>query len=382
MSQDSENRQGSGANKYHVHQFLEMAVENDASDLIIKAGAKPGLRIGGDIHKVEMEPLSPAQAQNLAEDFLDESTLSTILNDREEYDGSYTSPEHGRFRVNVFLQRGELGMVFRPVEEDIKNFEELNLPDSIEKIPHFERGLVLVTGTTSTGKSTTLASIIDYINRNMSKHIVTIEDPIEYLHKDKQGIVSQREIGVDTKSFSTAVKYVLRQNPDVILFGELRDEETVRSAFEAAETGHLVLSTLHTKSAVNTIERVLKFFSTDEHDQIRTMFANYMRAICSQRLCKRQDTGGRIPAVEILFKNPTITKLIKEDRIGQLRSAIHQHRNEGMQTFDQTLVDMCQNDIISVEEAEKHSSNPEKFHLYLDDHWPDIESGVLGDREL
>jgi twitching motility protein PilT len=367
---------------YDIKQFLQMTVNNNASDLIIKAGSAPGLRIEDEIHKVNVEPLTPEQALGLAKDFLSDDIIDQVINQHEEYDGAYSDPELGRFRVNVFLQRESVGMVFRPVEDDIPTFESLNLPDAISRIPNFERGLVLVTGTTSTGKSTTLASIIDYINRNMKKHIVTIEDPIEYLHDDKQSIVSQREVGVDTKDFSSALKYVLRQNPDVILFGELRDRETVRAAFEAAETGHLVLSTLHTKSASNTIERILKFFPAEQNDQIRALISDYFRAICSQRLCQRSDTDGLIPAVELMFNSPMISKLIKEDRLDQIRSAIHQNRENGMQTFDQNLVELCQQNIISEDEGRKKSSNPEKFDLYLEDHWPDIETGVLGDSNL
>lgn len=367
---------------YHIRQFLEMAVENDASDLIIKTGAPPALRIDTQIHKVDMDSLRPEETKKLARDFLSAGVMKQVLEDRKEYDGSYSAPGLGRFRVNVFLQRESLGMVFRPVDKDILSFEELNLPGAIERIPRFQRGLVLVTGTTSTGKSTTVASIIDYINRHMSKHIVTIEDPIEFLHDDKESIVTQREIGVDTPDFSSALKHVLRQNPDVIVFGEMRDQETVQSAFEAAETGHLVLSTLHTKSAANTVERLVKFFPKEQQDQIRTMFADYIRAICSQRLCIRKDDEGRVPAIELMFKNPTITKLLQENRIEKLRSAIHQADQEGMQTFDQSLVDLVDDGYVSIEEAKRNSSNPNNFELYLDDHWPDVDTGVLGEREL
>lgn len=367
---------------YDVRQFLEMAIENEASDLIIKTGSPPALRIDTQIHKIDMPPLAPEETRKLARDFLGEETLSQVVDEKQEYDGSYSAPGLGRFRVNVFLQRESLGMVFRPVDRDILSFDELNLPKAVERIPQFHRGLVLVTGTTSTGKSTTVASIVDHINQNMNKHIVTIEDPIEFLHDDKKSIVTQREIGVDTPNFKSALKHVLRQNPDIIVFGEMRDQETVQSAFEAAETGHLVMSTLHTKSAANTVERLVKFFPKDQQDQIRTMFANYIRAICSQRLCIRKDNEGRVPAIELMFKNPTITKLLRENRIDELRSAIHQARDEGMQTFDQSLVDLVNNDLISVEEAKRHSSNPDKFDLYLEDHWPDIETGVLGERQF
>ncbi|MFB6347241.1 MAG: type IV pilus twitching motility protein PilT [bacterium] len=367
---------------YHIHQFLQMAIEQGASDLIIKSGAPPALRIDTEVHKIDMKDLEPGDTLKLAYDYLDDSTIEQIVEDKEEYDGSYTVPDLGRFRVNAFLQREAVGMVFRPVEEKVMDFDQLNLPDSVEKMPNFERGLVLVTGTTSSGKSTTVASVVDYINRHMHKHIITLEDPIEALHEDKNSIVTQREIGVDTSNYKRALKHVLRQNPDVIVFGEMRDQETVRAAFEAAETGHLVLSTLHTKSASNTVDRVLKFFPKDQQDQIRALFAEYIRAICSQRLCIRKDTDGRIPAVELMFNGPTVRKLIREDRINKLRSAIHQGRKDGMQTFDQSLVDLVEKGYVSVEEAKQHSSNPDNFELYLDDHWPDVDTGVLGDRDL
>ncbi len=324
-----------------------------------------------------MEPLSAEQTEKLARDFMKPEEVDTVLSG-EEFDGSHAVEELGRFRVNAFMQRETVAMVFRHIEDEILTFEELNLPPSIEKVPQFERGLVLVTGTTSSGKSTTLASIIDYINRKQKKHVITAEDPIEYLHRDKKSIVTQREVGLDTENFNSALKYVLRQDPDIILVGEMRDAETVEACLEAAETGHLVFSTLHTNTAAQTIDRIIDFFPSDQEDQMRTVLAEHLQAIIGQRLLERTDTEGMIPAVEIMYNTPIVQKLIAEDRIDKLRSAIHQGENEGMQTFDQAIVELFDEGKISEDEARRYCSKPSNFEMYKKGHYPDIDTGVLG----
>lgn len=363
---------------YHIDQFLETMIENGASDFILKVGSPPAFRIDGAIEKAEMEPLKPADVEKLARDFMRDEEVDKIFEERVEYDGSYGAANIGRFRVNAFLQRESLAIVFRHIEDEIFGFNELNLPDSIEKIPHFERGLVLVTGTTSSGKSTTLASIIDYINQRQQKHVITIEDPIEYIHDDKESIITQREIGIDTKDFASGIKYVLRQDPDIILLGEMRDQETVEAAIEAAQTGHLVMSTLHTNTTPQTIDRLIEFFPPDEQARIRVVLADYLMGIVGQRLLPRDDKPGMVPAVEIMYNTPTVSKLIKEDRLKNLRSAIHQGDNQGMQTFDQSVVSLFDADMISEKEAKKACSNPDNWEMYKRGKFPDISSGVLG----
>lgn len=362
---------------YHIEQFLELMVENKASDLIIKAGTPPAFRIDGTIQKADMKRLEPEHTVKLARDFMRKEEVEKVLSG-EEFDGSHGVAKLGRFRANVFMQRETVAMVFRHIEDEIFSFEELNLPPSIEKIPHFERGLVLVTGTTSCGKSTTLASIIDYVNQHQQKHVITAEDPIEFLHHDKKSIVTQREIGLDTDDYNSALKYVLRQDPDIILVGEMRDQATVEACLEAAETGHLVFSTLHTNTAAQTIDRILDFFPRKEQDQMRALLSEHLKSIVGQRLMERDDTTGMIPAVEVMFNTPIVEKLIVEDRITKLRSAIHQGENEGMQTFDQSIVKLFEEGKISEEVAQRHCTKPSNFEMYKKGHFPDIDTGVLG----
>ncbi|MFB6356222.1 MAG: type IV pilus twitching motility protein PilT [bacterium] len=362
---------------YHIDQFLEMMVENRASDLIIKVGSPPSFRIDGNIQKADMDPLTPEQTEKLARDFIPEDEMEALLN-RQEYDGSYGIPDVGRFRVNAFLQRESVGIVFRHIEDEIFSFDELNLPESVEKLPYIERGMVLVTGTTSSGKSTTLASVIDYINEHMSKHVVTIEDPIEYVHDDKKSVITQREVGLDTDSFADGVKFVLRQDPDIILLGEMRDQVTVEAAIEAAQTGHLVFSTLHTNTTAQTIDRLVEFFPNEEQERIRLVLSEYLMAVLGQRLLSRCDKDGMVPAVEVMFNTPIVQKLIAEDRVSKLHSAIHQGTNDGMQTFDQSLLALHEAGMIDDDEARKNCSKPDNWPMYKKGHFPDIDTGVLG----
>jgi twitching motility protein PilT len=282
-----------------------------------------------------------------------------------EVDFAYSVPGLGRFRCNAFMQRGSIGLVFRVIPTRIPNIEELNLPPILKKIALEERGLVLVTGTTGSGKSTTLAAMIDHINNHKTVNIITIEDPIEFLHKDKKSIIHQREVGADTKSFAKALRAALRQDPDVILVGEMRDFETIQTALMAAETGHLVLSTLHTLDAPETVNRIVSFFPPYHHQQVRLQLSTVLKGIISLRLVPRADGKGRVPAVEVLVSTATVRDCILEaKKTPLLPDVIAQGKlHYGMQTFDQSLFELYQKEFISLEEALKWATNPEDFKL-------------------
>jgi twitching motility protein PilT len=280
-------------------------------------------------------------------------------------DLSYGTPDGVRYRVNVFKQRGQTGMVLRIIPPEVPGFDKLNLPDTVQKLCDEERGLILVTGITGSGKSTTLAAMIDYINRQNASHIITVEDPIEFMHKDRRSVINQREIGFDAESFSTALRAALRQDPDVILVGEMRDEETIETALHAAETGHLVMSTLHTLDAVETVNRIIGMFPPHQQQQVRLALASVLKGIVSQRLVTRADGKGMVPAVEILVQT-TRTRELMEDpkRTREIRDAIANGRNPyGMMTFDQCLADLVQRRLITYETALASSTTPDDFAL-------------------
>ena len=349
----------------HIDDLLKIAMERKASDLHLKVGNFPHVRVDG-----ELVPLSD-QPRISAEDMLNMS-FSMMSNrqkqkfkENAELDMAYGVAGLGRFRVNVFQQRGNVGLVLRVIPTKIKPLDELFLPKIVEQICEEQRGLVLVTGVTGSGKSTTLAAMIDRINSTRPEHIMTIEDPIEFLHRDKKGFVNQREVEVDTPSFGSALRASLRQDPDTILVGEMRDLETIQTALHAAETGHLVFSTLHTLDAVETINRIISVFPPPEQKQIRMQMAAVLKAVVSQRLVKRADGPGRVPAVEVLVTTafireciitPEKTRTIKE----ALAAGVSQY---GMQTFDQSLYDLYTKGLISYETALENASNPDDFKL-------------------
>jgi len=351
----------------NIDELLRIAVENKASDLHLKVGNYPYLRIDG-----RLAPL-PDQPRITPEDML--SMAFSMMTNRQkqkfketaELDMAYGVAGLGRFRVNIFQQRGNVGMVLRVIPTKIKSVDELHLPKVLEKICDEQRGLVLVTGTTGSGKSTTLAAIVDRINSSRSDHIITIEDPIEFLHRDKKGFVNQREVEVDTANFSTALRAALRQDPDVILVGEMRDLETISTALLAAETGHLVLSTLHTLDATETIQRIIAVFPPPEQKQIRLQLAATLKAIISQRLVTRADGGGRVPAVEVLIATAYIRDcIINPDKTRLIRDAIAAGTSQyGMQTFDQSLYELYTNGLITYEEALLRASNVDDFKLRI-----------------
>jgi twitching motility protein PilT len=348
-----------------INELLKKAHSSGASDLHIKVGSHPIVRINGELTAMTTENrLSQEDTLKIAFAVMNSGQRETFKK-RNDIDFAYSVPGLGRFRCNVFIQRGTIGLVFRVIPMRIPTIEELNLPEIIKKIAMDPRGLILVTGTTGSGKSTTLAAMVDTINANRTEHIMTIEDPIEYLHRDKRSIVNQREIGNDTESFSKALRASLRQDPDVILVGEMRDFETIQTALTAAETGHLVMSTLHTVDASETINRIISVFPPYQHKQVRMQLASVLRSIISMRLVPKADGKGRVPAVEILIAtamikdcitDPDKTKIIP-DVIAQ--GAIHY----GMQTFDQSLFSLFGTGLITYEEALRQATNPDDFAL-------------------
>lgn len=348
-----------------VNELLKTAHSKGASDLHLKVGSCPILRINGELSVMPDENrLSQEDTLKIAFSVMSPGQRE-VFKKKNDIDLAYSVPGLGRFRCNIFIQRGTIGLVFRVIPMRIPTIEELLLPDVIKKISQEPRGLILVTGTTGSGKSTTLAAIIDNINANRTDHIITIEDPIEYLHRDKRSIVNQREIGNDTESFSKALRASLRQDPDVILVGEMRDFETIQTALTAAETGHLVLSTLHTIDATETINRIISVFPPYQHKQVRIQLASVLKAIISMRLVPRMDGNGRVPAVEVLIATATIKDCILDpDKTKIIPDVIAQGAlHYGMQTFDQSIFNLYKSNLISYEEAIRRATNPDDFAL-------------------
>src|ERR687884_242586 len=348
-----------------IDQLLTIACSKGASDLHIKAGSFPFMRINGELQPmVEAQRLSSEDTLNMAFSIMN-NRQKQRFNDNSELDIAYGVSGLGRFRCNIFQQRGTVGMVLRVIPTTVRTIEELRLPPVIEKIADEPRGLVLVTGSTGSGKSTTLAAMIDYINRMRSGHIVTIEDPIEFLHRDKKSYVNQREIDVDTRSFSEALRGALRQDPDVILVGEMRDYETIETALTAAETGHLVLSTLHTLDATETITRIVSSFAPHQQKSVRLQLAGILKAVISMRLVRAARGSGRVPAVEVMVSTALIREYIShEEKTPLIRDAIAAGTSQyGMQTFDQSLFNLYQSGLITMEEALRGASNPDEFRL-------------------
>ena len=349
----------------NLNDMLKITFDRRASDLHIKVGVPPVLRIDGKLTPIETEKRL-TQEDTLAIAFgIMNAAQKTKFKEKNELDMAYGVPGLGRFRVNVFQQRGSVGMVFRVGPATGLNFEELLLPQVLTKVTQEARGLILVTGTTGSGKSTTLAAMIDYINTTRTAHIITIEDPIEFLHRDKKSIVNQREIGSDTFTFSDALRSALRQDPDVILVGEMRDFETISTALTAAETGHLVLSTLHTVDAAETINRVITVFPPYQQKQVRMQLASVIKGIVSQRLVPRADGNGRVAAVEVMLGTLTVREaIIDENKTRQIHSIISSGISHyGMQTFDQSLLMLYKKGLITYDEALVNASNPDDFAL-------------------
>ena len=350
-----------------IDDLLRRAVESKASDLHLKVGNHPYLRVDGILQPLADVPrITPEEMLSMAFSMMT-NRQKQKFKETAELDMAYGVAGLGRFRVNVFQQRGNVGMVLRVIPTKIRTIEELNLPPVIDKICEEQRGLVLVTGTTGSGKSTSLAAMIDRINSIRPEHIITIEDPIEYLHRDKKGFINQREVEVDTSTFSTALRAALRQDPDVILVGEMRDLETISTALLAAETGHLVFSTLHTLDATETIQRIIAVFPPPEQKQIRLQLASTLKAVVSQRLVRKSDGVGRVPAVEVLISTGYIRDcIINPDKTRLIRDALAAGTSQyGMQTFDQSIFDLYSKNLITLEEALIRASNPDEFKLRI-----------------
>ena len=350
-----------------LNEILTIAFKAKGSDIHIKTGLPPIVRIDGRLHPIPNAP-------RLSPEFVSETALS-MMNDRQrrifeenyEVDLAYAVPGLGRFRVSVYRQRGTVAIVFRSIAFIIPTLEGLNLPPVMQKICKEERGLILVTGTTGSGKSSTLAAMIDCINSLRTCNIITIEDPVEFLHRDNKSIISQREVGTDTPTFSAALKGALRQDPDVILVGEMRDYETIETAMTAAETGHLVMSTLHTMDAAETINRIIGVFPPYHQRQVRIQLASIIKGVVSQRLVPRADGKGRVPAVEVMLASARVRECIDDkEKTKQLNDAISQgYVTYGMQTFDQSLMRLYTSKLITYEEAIRQSSNPDDFALKI-----------------
>jgi twitching motility protein PilT len=348
-----------------LNEILQIALRGGASDIHLKAGLPPMFRVDGSLVPLkDGKRLPPEDVARMAFGIMNEFQKEKFKASNE-VDLAYGVPGLGRFRVNIFQQRGTIGSVLRVIPFKVMTIKDLLLPPILEKICSEERGLVLVTGTTGSGKSTTLAAMIDHINANETNHIMTVEDPIEFLIRDKRSIINQREVGVDTMSFSQALKSALRQDPDVILVGEMRDYETIETALHAAETGHLVMSTLHTLDATETINRIVSAFPPHQQKQVRLQLASVLKAVVSQRLIPRADGKGRVAAVEILRVTARVREMIEDkDRTKEIHDAIAQGFDSyGMQTFDQSLMGLVRNGLVSYEEAHRQATNPDDFAL-------------------
>jgi twitching motility protein PilT len=372
-------------------EILTEGVRHEASDILLKVGVSPAFRIRSEFMPLQgAERLDPAAVESFVREITNDLQYARLEAERQ-LDMAYDHEDLGRFRVNIFYQRGHLSLVIRVIQKGIRSVAELTLPPVIERLAGERRGLILVTGTTGSGKSTTLAALIDHINRVRQSHIITIEDPIEYIHKDRLSFVNQREIGDDAVDFSSALKAALRQNPDVILVGEMRDIETIETAILAAETGHLVMSTLHTMDAPETITRVISAFPEHQRDQARLILARVIKGVVSQRLIPRADGMGMVPSVEVMVASARVAEHISEkEKTPDLHDVIAQgYTTYGMQTFDQSLMGLFRTGLITYEEALSNCTNPNDFELKVrgiastsDSRWDNFEeqdNGELGE---
>jgi twitching motility protein PilU len=345
-------------------QLLKVMVERDASDLFVTAGARPTIKVDGTLKPLTKDTLKPSQARAL---------VYSTMNDKQlaEFEGSHecnfaiSAPGLGRFRVSAFFQRNSAGMVLRKINNHIPSLEELNLPPILRDLAMTKRGLILFVGGTSTGKSTSLASMIDYRNTNHRGHIITIEDPIEYIHEHKQSIITQREVGIDTESFDTALKNTLRQAPDVILMGEIRTRETMQHGIVFAETGHLTLATLHANNANQALDRVISFFPAEHHDQLWMDLSLNLKAIIAQQLLPTKDGKGRRAAIEVLINTPLIQDLIRKGEVHEIKEVVKKSTNLGMQTFDQALFALYKDGEITYDVALAHADSPNDLRLMI-----------------
>jgi len=343
-----------------LDQFLKLLKDSGASDLHMTVGSAPVIRLHGDVQRVKYKELTQEENQAILYEILNEKQKKEF-EEKKDLDFAYEIPGVARFRANFFMQRKGCGAVFRIIPVKILSLEELHLPEVCKRICELPKGLVLVTGPTGSGKSTTLAAMIDYINNTEKVHILTLEDPLEFVHENKSALVNQRQIGDQTESFSAALRAALREDPDVILVGEMRDLETISLAITAAETGHLVFGTLHTSSAPKTIDRIIDAFSKDQQEQIRTMLSESLKAVVAQTLLKKADGKGRVAALEILVVNHAVSNLIREAKTFQIPSIMQTGKREGMMLMDQSIMDLYKQKAITAEEAYMASSNKGAF---------------------
>ena len=352
--------------KVNLHQLLRAMIEKGASDLHLATGSPPLLRVDGDVVPLKLAPLGPAETKQLCYSVLTEEQRQEFESTKE-LDLSFGVKGLSRFRANLFVQRGAVSAAFRAIPFKILSFEELGLPESAAQLAARPRGLVLVTGPTGSGKSTTLAAIIDKINSETRQHIITIEDPIEYLHAHKRCLINQREVGHDTTSFKLALKYVLRQDPDVVLVGEMRDLETIEATLTIAETGHLVFATLHTNSAIQSINRVIDVFPPHQQSQIRAQLSFVLEGVMSQLLLPKAAGAGRALALEVLIPNAAVRNLIREDKVHQIYSQMQLGQGKhGMQTMNQSLFSLLSRRLVSLEEAMGHSTDQEELKTMIE----------------
>jgi twitching motility protein PilT len=366
-----------------LKQMLVEMLNRRASDLHIRVGVRPHLRVNGELEPIATDPITIDTMDQIVSQVLNEKQLERFHR-KNEMDLALSVAKLGRFRINLFRQRGTTGIAIRAVNTNVPSFEDLNLPPVIKKMAQERRGLVIITGTTGSGKSTTLAAVLEEMNSSRSCNILTVEDPIEYIYRDKKAIISQREVGGDTETFASALRHAFRQDPDVILIGEVRDLETMSIALTAADTGHLVLTTLHTLNVVETITRIVSFFPPHQHQQIRLLLAGTMRAVVCQRLLARSDTPGRVPALEIMVTSAAIRECIMspEKTLDIPELMAQGHSQYGMQTFDQSIMKLYKGGMISFDEAMSQASNPDDFDLRLRgitgaaDRWEDNPDSV------
>ena len=344
-----------------ISELLAFVVKNKASDLHLSAGLPPMIRVHGDVRRINLPALEHKDVHAMVYDIMNDGQRK-FYEENLECDFSFAIPNLARFRVNAFVQHRGASAVFRTIPSKVLTLEELKCPKVFVDISNQPRGVVLVTGPTGSGKSTTLAAMVDYLNENEYGHILTVEDPIEFVHESKKCLVNQREVGPHTLSFANALRSALREDPDIILVGEMRDLETIRLAMTASETGHLVFGTLHTSSAAKTIDRIIDVFPGEEKDMVRAMLSESLRAVISQTLLKTRDGTGRVAAHEIMVGTPAIRNLIRENKVAQMYSAIQTGQQLGMQTLDQNLQDLVKRNVVSVDEARAKASNKDMFH--------------------